>query len=117
MSLPLTPDILRHSYDFLNTTPPFNRWNLPDGEEITFVVIRSKTDAGWHMFDGGKHTIAISGRCVGFTHKLIEVMAHEMVHAHEKHAGAARSGVAHSAAFHRWAAQVCKIHGFDPKGF
>ncbi len=117
MTLPLTPDTLRQAYDLLNTTPPFSRWNLPDADDITFKVVRDKTVAGWHTRVGGKHTIAISASCVGHTARLVETMAHEMIHVHEENARACREDVAHSAAFMKWAALVCKIHGFDPKGF
>lgn len=116
MTLPLTPDILRLAYDYLSETQPFCRWNLPPSEDVTFKVVRDPASRGWYRLDGDRHLIAISTRCIGRTESLMEAMAHEIVHLHERHVGACGSGQ-HSAAFNRWAAQVCKVHGFDDKLF
>lgn len=116
MTLPLTPETLRHCYDFLNTTPPFKSWNLPDSEDVRFLVVRDPTLHGWYKKENGRHTIGISSRCVGHTLSLLMVMAHEMVHVWEEHANACGRGE-HSAAFNKWAKLVCKHHGFDPKIF
>lgn len=109
-------DTLRAAYNYLNETPPFNKWNLPDGDDIEFIVARAHDHDGWHTFKDGKHTIAISTTRVGFTDTLLRTMAHEMVHLHEQHSGACSSGH-HGKTFRRFAAQVCAAHGFDPKGF
>lgn len=111
----LTPDSLRAAYNYLNETPPFNRWNLPDGDEVEFRVVRDQRRFGWHWFDGNRHYIAVSRSCVQFTDTLIRTMAHELVHMREQQMGV--SGPAHGQAFRRWAAQVCKHHGFDPGAF
>jgi len=116
VTLPLTPDTLRAAYDFLNSTPPFNRWNLPDGEDVIFKVVRDRTYQGWYRKIGKRHAIGISRHFIGQTDPLIRVMGHEMVHLHEEHARALGRGE-HSAAFRKWADQVCRIHGFDPKLF
>lgn len=116
MTLPLTPDTLRAAYDFLNTTPPFSKWNLPDGEDVAFKVVRDPSMRGWYRREDRRHTIGISSRTIGHNASLIGVMAHEMIHLHEANVKACGSGQ-HSAAFHRWAGQVCKVHGFDPKLF
>lgn len=111
--LPLTPDVLRAAYDYLSETPPFRRWNMPDSEEVRFLVVRDPALRGWYRYQNGRHTIAISRRCIGHTANLIATMAHEMIHLHEQNARACGRGE-HGAAFRRWAAQVCKAHGFDP---
>lgn len=116
MTLPLTPETLRHCYEFLNTTPPFKSWNLPDGEDVTFKVVRHPGLRGWYRKEPVGHSIGISSRCIGHTLSLMAVMAHEMIHLHEEHANACGRGQ-HSAAFKRWAEQVCRYHGFDPKLF
>ena len=67
--------------------------------------------------ENGKHLIAISSGMVGHTSSLISTMAHEIIHVHERNAGMCRPGVEHTASFKRWAAQVCKVHGFDPMAF
>jgi hypothetical protein len=117
MTLKLMPDILRAAYAFLCETEPFRNWNLPDPEDVAFKVARDKTAFGWHTFDGIKHTIFVSENLVGHTDSLFRLMGHEMIHVHEQHSGACKRGVEHSKAFNRWAAQVCRVHGFDPKLF
>lgn len=114
--LTLTSDALRAAYNYLNETPPFNKWNLPDGDEIDFQVVRDRSLFGWHKFDGSKHVIAISSAAVGHTGTLLQTMAHEMVHVHERSTGACGT-TGHGKAFKRWSAQVCDIHGFDSKAF
>ena len=114
MTLPLTPDLLRASYDFLRETPPFKRWGLPPGESVTFKVTRSVKTQGDHLLHDGKHTIRASSRKVGHTASLVALMAHEMVHV-----VCDREGVRseHGAPFRKRAAAVCRYHGFDPAEF
>lgn len=116
MTLPLTPDILRAAYDFLSSTPPFARWNLPDGDDVRFIVSRDRALSGWHECDRKKHSIAISTVYVGHSTTLLAVMAHEMVHLHQVHSGMAAGGD-HNRAFHKLGARVCRYHGFDPRMF
>lgn len=116
MTLPLTPAIVRAAYDFLNETPPFNRWNLPDGDDIRFKVARYQTAHGW-LTTGRKHKrplLVVSSAMVGHTSSLLAVMAHELVHLHQYMAKMEQS---HGDGFRKLAAQVCKVHGFDPKAF
>lgn len=117
MTLVFTRDTLRAAYNFLNETPPFNKWNLPDGDEVLFKVIRDQGRFGWYRFDGSKHVIALSSTTIGHTDTLLRTMAHEMIHLHEEHAEACTPRIDHSPAFNKWAAQVSSIHGFDAKAF
>lgn len=117
MALLFNKDALRAAYNYLNETPPFNKWNLPDGDDVDFQVVRGRRYFGWHTFDGRKHAIAISRATVRNTPALLTTMAHEMIHVHEREAKACRSDVQHTGAFMKWAAQVCKCHGFELKGF
>lgn len=121
MALSLTPDMLRAAYDFLCMTQPFSKWNLPDGEDVKFRVVRDPALRGWYtcrMRSGALyHIIGISSRNIGHTQNLIATMAHEMIHLHEAHAGMCKANVQHSAAFNKLAERVCKIHGFDVKLF
>ena len=116
MTLPLSPDILRAAYDYLSTTSPFTRWNLPDSDDVKFIVMRDRNLCGWHEIDRKKHTIAISSHFVGRSLSLIETMAHEMIHVHQVNSGMSTGGE-HNRAFKKLAARVCKIHGFDVKVF
>lgn len=111
----MTPDVLRACYNFLSETLPFRNWNLPDGDDVEFVVVRDPSLFGWYSPINGRHRIGISETTVGHTDTLIRTMAHEMVHVHEHCSGPCRDG--HSRAFRKWAALVCKHHGFDPRAF
>ena len=116
MTIPLTKEMLAAAYEFVRATPPFNKWNLPEPEDITFKITKSAKNYGHYSDAKRRHTIAISEKLNGYASSIIEVMAHEMLHVHEKRAGMwGRSE--HSEAFKKLAAQVCKIHGFDPKRF
>lgn len=112
MSLPLTPEILAHCYDFLAETMPFSKWGLPSSDEVIFKVARSKSLRGWYKQDD-KHRIFISSSCVQRTDALTMTMAHEMCHLIESHSGFCRNDVEHSKAFLKLAYRVCKYHGWD----
>lgn len=116
MTLPLSPDVLRAAYDYLNVTEPFRRWNLPDGEDVVFKVLRSRVDCGCYWKTRGRHHIGISAMRTVRTVSLIETMAHEMVHLYEEITGIAGKAE-HGAAFRHIAAIVCRRHGFDPALF
>lgn len=115
MSLRLTPETLARAYDYLSSTPPFDRWNLPESHDIAFKVTRSAKTCGRYIYDG-KHFIEASSQLIGHTDTLMGLMAHEMIHLHQRltkmHAGGE-----HNKAFYKLAARVTKVHGFDPKGF
>lgn len=121
MTLPLTKEILRAAYDYLASTPPFKRWNLPEGEDVDFKLIHVKGSLAplrwaWYAKVNGKHTIAISAARTGYTQSLMVLLAHEMIHLHEQQSGMATANQ-HTKVFWKLAARVCKIHGFDPKSF
>lgn len=110
--LRLTSDVLRAAYAYLEETEPFRSWNLPDAEDVRFVVSRGKGVQGWAVLH--KKEIAISSACVGCTRVLMEIMAHEMVHMHVDRHGDASP---HGPHFLKAAKKVCAIHGFDYKSF
>jgi hypothetical protein len=114
MTLPLTPDLLRASYNFLRETPPFKRWGLPCGEAMLFQVTRSRKTQGDYKLRDGVHTIRVSCMKVGHTTSLITLMAHEMVHVACDLEGVRSE---HGALFRKRAATVCRYHGFDPVEF
>lgn len=115
MTLRLSPELLELTYDLLCHTAPFDRWNLPPGEDVTFKVIKSAALRGDYCWDG-QHTIRISSRSIGTLQTLTETMAHEMIHLHQQANGTVTRGE-HNAAFNKFAEQVCKAHKFDPKAF
>lgn len=118
MTVKLTPELLESTYDLLCHTAPFDSWNLPAGEDVDFVVLRTDAKRGDYCWSPKRkrHMIRISSRCHGTLANLVETMAHEMIHLHEKASGLATSAE-HSAAFRKLADQVCKVHRFDPLAF
>jgi hypothetical protein len=117
MTLPLTKDVLRAAYNYLNETSPFCKWNLPDGEDVDFEVATGRDCYGWLTTNRRlrkRPRITISSESVGQTATLIAVMAHEMVHLHQY---LTRQPLTHGPAFKARAKQVCRVHGFDPKTF
>lgn len=117
MTFKLNPAVLRYSYDFLCTTEPFCRWNLPDGDDVVFEVGRTAQCFGWYNTRMGKHVITISRAKIGQVTTLIETMAHEMIHLHIQNSEITDTSD-HGRVFRRLAARVCKVHTcFDPKRF
>lgn len=115
MALHLTTDLMRSTYSYLQGTRPFSSWGLPLPADIVFGFCRLPETAGLYTYlAGGRHRIKISPLKVGNTLILIETMAHEMTHVRQQMT-LGRSN--HGAEFRRLAAQVCRHHGFDPKGF
>lgn len=122
MTLPLTVENLAAAYEYLRTTPPFNRWNLPEGDEIKFRISRITNEFGSYFWDREKkiHIISISSASVGFSTTLLTTMAHEMIHLHLQITGMeSKNGTAntHNAAFRKYASETCRVHGFDPRAF
>ena len=117
--LPLTPEVLAAAYDYLAACEPFNRWNLPDSDDITFRVVKSRKMFAQYVWDG-THTIEVSSGTVGHTMTLLESMGHEMVHVHLRQTGMESKSSnpnVHNLPFRKLAAQVCRVHGFDLKAF
>lgn len=112
----LTIDLLRATYDLLNLTTPFDKWNLPDGEDIEFRVIKDKTCFGYYNVENSKHVIAISNAKNGHLNTIQMSMAHEMVHMIQ-HRNCTLTSNHHDRAFRRLAKEVCDIHGWDLKMF
>jgi hypothetical protein len=120
MSLPITPESLAAAYDYLKTTPPFNKWNLPESEDVLFKLSRRPREYGRYQWNGTRHTITASVHGMAHTTTLMRFLSHEMVHLYLEIMGwesRAHSEEVHNAAFRKFAARICKYHGFDPKAF
>lgn len=119
MTLPLSKEMLEAAYEFIISTPPFVRWNLPDAQDVIFRVTRDPGRRGHYRRDRyGRKEIAISSAAIGHTHSLMEVMAHEVLHLHEDQLGILyKTKAEHSGFFRKQAERICKYHGFDPKLF
>lgn len=119
MAIPLDRDVLQAAYDYLCTTIPFSKWNLPDSDDVTFRAskkyenVHGRCTYSWP----GKPQffIEINQRFIGQTDSLMRTMAHEMLHIHQKQIKARDR--AHGPTFKRFAEEICRYHGFDPKLF
>jgi len=109
--------ILQAAYELLAATEPFIKWNLPDGEDVTFKVAKTPRDYGWYnKHPGTAHLIAISGASVDLLPTLLETMAHEMIHLHEHQIGLRNKY--HGRSFYKLVNDVCDAHpNFDRKRF
>lgn len=113
----LTPEVLAASYDLLRETPPFLSWNLPPSEDVDFKVTRSKRVWGYYdLLVNNGHRIGISAQMHGQLPLLLATMAHEMIHMHMKRCGM-KGAFGHGKEFQAHAAEVCAVHGFDPRAF
>lgn len=109
MHLKLTPARLRAAYNFLDLCPPFDGWNLPDAEDVTFVVSRTH-HYGDFVLEGRNHRIAVSQRKNVTIATLLATMAHEMIHVHQALQGLE---IKDNAFFSLQADKVCKELNFD----
>lgn len=119
MALRLTTENLPAAYEYLRACEPFRRLGLPEADAVAFRVSGHKDRYG-HMRGDVRSPgaeIAISEACVGSSAKLIETMAHEMVHLYQHIARTETSGTQHNADFKRLARAVCREHLFDLKAF
>lgn len=111
--IPLTPDRLAASYDFLRAFSHFK--SLPPAEEVEFHVFRHPGKFGDFTFTG-KGVIRVSDKTNGSIDTLMRTMAHEMVH-FSLFAKSERGWELHGNAFKRKARSVCKTFGWDEKAF
>ncbi len=113
MSIKITPELLESVYAMLDTTKPFCNWNLPAVEDVAINVTKSTDRRGaYYRHTSGVPVIEISARCHHTLDAVIRTMAHEMVHVFEGTIGD-RNDVSHSATWHKYADQVCKVHQWD----
>lgn len=110
------PEEVAAAYDFLAATPPFNKWKLPPSDEVGFAVTDHQDEFGAFVVDGEKITIRISANFQSHTFRLLEVLAHELIHM-AQHVAKKSTKSSHNADFNARAKRVCALHGFDPKGF
>ena len=115
MTLRLTPALIRATYEALCETTPFDRWNLPDADDLKFKVSRNAREYGCVETAGPDVSLIVSEKTVGSWSTLLATVAHECIHLHQIGTGLELD---HGPAFKKWAALVCKHHrDFDPKNF
>lgn len=110
----LTTENCAAMYDFLVVTEPFVKWNLPDSEDVIFRIFKDSSCMGWYVKENGRHVLGMSASRIGQSFTLMRVMAHEMIHLHQEHAGFAGKSE-HGRAFYKLSSIVARHHGFDPK--
>lgn len=118
--LHITPALLAQAYELLAMTAPFSRWKMPPVDRVTFNVTATRHLRGacthYKRTQPVEWLIDVSIVCIGRLDSLIEVMAHEMTHIQAKRKGPRNQGD-HGAVYQKYAAQVCRHHGFDPRLF
>lgn len=115
MTLPLTPHMLASAYEYLRTTPPFARWKLPHADEVEFSVTRHRDREGDHCTYKytDAHVIRASTYYIKTTDALMQVIAHEMLHALQHYRKTTPKNRGHNAEFKRLSARICAIHGWN----
>jgi uncharacterized protein YjaZ len=118
MTLRLTPQNIEDAYNYLKNTAPFNKWKLPDSDDIGFKVTK-QADRYGHYNDGKPQGhwphIAVSVVHTRDTPMLLAVIAHELCHIRLGQLG--KSCADHGRLFKQLAKRVCAAHGFDIKTF
>lgn len=117
--LHLTRPLLRATYEYLRETKPFVDWNLPEGDDVAFRVMKNKKLLGlFQVWDDEPNLrIKISEYTVGHTVTLMATMAHEMVHLFMHLTEQDLYEPDHGPTFAALGKLVCDEHGFDPKLF
>jgi predicted SprT family Zn-dependent metalloprotease len=116
MKLPLTPHIVAAAYEYLRATPPFRGWKLPDAEAVEFGVTRHRDRQAdhTHYLRTNEHIIRVSSYHVGTSLKLLEAVAHEMIHLHQWRT---RKASGHDRWFNKTSERVARLHGWEIEVF
>jgi hypothetical protein len=114
-----TSEILEKAYVFLCSMPPFDRWKLPDSNQIEFTASQTRYHQGEYSRyirgpKKGTHTIAISRYRIRHLTTLLKIMGHEMIHLKLAIDGTETPGTEHNAEFVRLLDIVCRRQGWDP---
>lgn len=117
MTIPLTPDTLASAWDYICTIPPLSGWNLPDSEEITFRVVKTKKIYAQLSYIRKKYLIEVSEAKCGRHETILSTLAHEACHMHQHSACFMNKRNFHDKAFWLLADEVCRFHEFDRKLF
>lgn len=124
MTLRLTPQNIEDAYNYLKNTAPFNKWKLPDSDDVEFRVVHDPKLYAQYVYDlestPHKHRIDISNALTKTTPVLMETMAHEMAHLRQRVSECCKPGrksKSHGKPFKELAEKICRAHGFNPKTF
>lgn len=113
----LSLETLERTYDFLRGEAPFSDWGLPPADEVEFHIHRHRDNRyGDHAEIDGKHIIRLSDRRHKNMTQVLQTMAHEMVHLHQRQTDRkCRPSAGHGPKFMRLVTKVARRYGWDPK--
>lgn len=118
MTLRLTPQNIEDAYNYLKNTAPFNKWKLPDADDLEFHIVSDDRMFGHFEISSSKRLpiIAVSVSHVKDTLNLLGTIAHETVHL-KRFLDDGKRGLNHGPKFKTLAAEVCRVHGWDKNHF
>lgn len=111
----LTPARIEAIYNALKKFPPFCNRKLP--EKVKFSVRKTKNMYGCYYVGCEGYEIGISTILCDTLQKVVDTVAHEMVHLILEREGASEDHGNHDAVFNELAAEVCNTLGFNFKEF
>lgn len=114
-ALNITPEILEATYELLRVTLPFRRWHLPHPDELGFRVSQHRDRHAHYRNHNGVKEICVSQFHAVGLEKLMQDVAHEMVHLRLDETGDAR--VNHGPKFQKLALIVCQRHKWELESF
>lgn len=115
MSFPLDPRHVAAMYDCLRALPPFDKWKLPESDEIEFRT-PARADVFGEFLDGEPRIITISSARHSHTFTVMLTLAHEMIHLKQALEKTDNKNQ-HNADFKKLAKRVCSLNGWDYKAF
>lgn len=108
--------LIRQCYAHLRTLPPFDRWDLPAADRVSFGILTGKDHAVYER-DAG-HRISVNDMTHTTHGQVMESVAHEMLHLRQQLLGRLPfTKDPHNAEFRRMARAVCKEFGFNVQSF
>lgn len=115
MSFPLHPKHVAAMYDCIRVLPPFDKFKLPESDEIEFRT-PARADVFGEFQEGKPHVITISSARHSHTFTVMLTLAHEMLHLYQALQKTDNKNQ-HNAEFKRLAKRVCSLNGWDYKAF
>ena len=114
MTIPVTPETVRATYEHLLAFPPFCNWKMHPAKKLTFLIVPYTGE--YAQFDTEKMELRVSAAAMSKHHTLLKKVAHEMIHVYE-HASGRWTTTHDTAFFFKCRDRVCKHFDFDPLDF
>jgi hypothetical protein len=113
MNLRLTPEMLAAMWDCLRQLPPFDAWRLPSSDHVEFRAPRRHDVFGEFR---APNIVVVSSALHGRFNTAFQTLSHEAIH-FVQYLDKTESKSQHNADFCRRARSVCRIFGYDYRGF